>query len=481
MRNSFLISYLSVLPGEQINKLDLFLRSPYHNTRQDVLHLFQILVTNGVQSPENLPTKESIFEELYPHKAYSNLELNNTISHLMSAVRSFLAIEHFQNKTGAVNFHLLQALRDYHLDAHFERTWQKAHENHQLSPLRNATWYTAEYQLQNEWFKYRAIKERSWPANIEATTTALTKAFSLEITKWNGTTTAYTNNTGQVVSLPLAQPSIEYLESDQQEGAFYLFRQGSKILEKTSSAADFYEMRRLMEQYIQQISIEESREVYLSCINFCIRQINTGNKDFMKEAFKLYREGLERRALFDRENELPTNTYYNVHVLAHRVGEPEWAKTFLDTYQIYLPREERENFYKYNLAIYSFMLEDYKKVLDILMEVHFNEIILNLAVRTMILRAYFETREWNSLESLMASFSLFVRRHKELPAYRNHYLNLIKYTKKLLKLHTMSLAARKELLATVQKTAEIADKEWVLRKSPALTQMENLPKAEHKK
>jgi hypothetical protein len=468
LRNSFLVSYLSVLPAEQLERLKAFLQSPYHNTRQDIVQLYQILLDAGVQNTDALPPKEVLFEQLYPGKVYANLDFNNTIAQLLSAVRSFLAIEHFQSKPGAINAHLLQSLRDFHLDTHFERTWQKAHELHQLSPLRNALWYTTEYQLQNEWFKYKTMKERSWPANIEATTTALTKAFSLEITKWNSTTIAYTHNTGQVINLPLALPSMEFLQTNQAvSGAFQLFQQGSKILEKTASASDFQQMRHLMQQYIDQISVEESREVYLACVNFCIRQINMGNKDYMNEAFTLYREGLERRALLDRENELPTNTYYNVHVLAHRVGEPEWAKHFLDTYQVFLPRAERENFYKYNLAIYSFMLEDYQKVLDILIEVHFNEIILNLAVRTMILRAYFELREWNSLESLIASFSLFVRRHKELPAYRNHYLNLIKYTKKLLKLHTMSLTARQELLATVQKTAEIADKEWILRKIEA--------------
>jgi hypothetical protein len=84
-----------------------------------------------------------------------------------------------------------------------------------------------------------------------------------------------------------------------------------------------------------------------------------------------------------------------------------------------------------------------------------------------MLRAYFETKEYNSLESLMASFSLFVRRQKEPATIKARYLNLIKFTRKLLKINQLSLDRRKALLALARDTKALSDKEWVIRKLEA--------------
>jgi hypothetical protein len=464
MQNSFLLQHLEVLSATDLDKFEMFLKSPYYNSREDLIQLFRILKSANFDTETNAISKEDIFGLLYPDKLYSNLDLNNTITHLLKLVKIFLATEHFQKNPTSVANHLIQALRDYHLDEHFERTWQKTHDLHHELPLRNAQWYYTEYILQNEWFKYHSIKSRSWPKNIEIATAALTKGFALDMARWNRTVTTIKNTTQKEIHLPLAAPSLDYLETLPADGIYKLTKQSNLILEKTSVAAEYQEMRMLMKAHIEEISTEESRDFYLATINFCIQQINKGDKTYMHEAFKLYREGLESKALLDRENQISTNTFYNIHVLAHRVGERAWAKQFLDTYQAFLPRQLRENYYQYNLAIYNFMLGDYQKVLDILIEVRFNEIFLNVEVRTMMLRAYFETRAWNALDSLLASFSLFVRRHKELAAYRNHYLNLIKYTKKLLKINVLSIVKRQELLLEVQNTNALADKDWVIGK-----------------
>ena len=452
------------MTSSELECFENYLLSPYHNTRVDILHLFRLLRNEDFESGEDLTPKEVLFSRIYPKKIYSNLEMNNLVSYLTAEVRSFLALENWKSKPEQESIYLLHALRDHQLDHQFERNWQNLHERHQASRLRNASWFMFEYHLQNELFKYRTMKDRTWPENLQTTTDALTKAFALETMRWNSTAISQQNATGQSAVLPLAGASEAYLRENLNKGAFALFQQSDIILQKNSSPVHFAEMRSLMYSHINELSLEESREIYLSAINFCIRQINQGDRSYMNEAFTLYKEALESRALLDRGTILQTHTYYNVHVLAHRVGEREWAKTFLDKYQKYLPKAERNNFYQYNLAIYSFMLEDYPNVLGILVDVHFNELYLNLEVRLMMLRAYFETRQINSLESLLSSFSLFVRRHKELGANKDRYLNLIKFTRKLLKIHLISKSKRIELLNLARETKALSDKEWVVKK-----------------
>ncbi len=466
MKTSFLIQYLEALTDAERELFSRFLQSPYHNQRMDVVRLYQLLLPY-LAGEADLPSKESLYAEIYGGRTYANLEFNNTITYLTQCVRNFLCIERFQSEKGAQDYYLLQALRDHHLDHQFERQWQRAVEAHRALPERNAQWYLREYNFQNEWFKYKRIKTSVWPENLQATSDALTRACSLEVVRWGSTGQAWHQATGQQLSLPLLEAAQATLKPEPQLGAYELFAQTNRVLEPTSTVSDFDALRALMRNQIRLLSLEERREVYLAAINFCIRQINQGERSFMHQAMELYKEGLESKALLVRGNALQPHTYYNVHVLAHRVGEREWAKHFIDTYQAYLPKAERENFYQYNLAIYSFMLEDYKSVLGILLNVRFNELYLNLEVRTMMLRAYFETRELHSLQSLLASFSLFVRRHQELGHNKQRYLNLIKYTKHLLKLNTYSLARKRALLNEVIETKALSDKEWIVRKLEA--------------
>jgi hypothetical protein len=229
----------------------------------------------------------------------------------------------------------------------------------------------------NEYFKYRSVKDKYWCENIESVTTSLTTAIALETARWHHIGLALKVAVGKEIKLPLAPDCLQFLAQNAPEGSYLLLQHSLKLLDKNSTVADFVQMRDLMRQYLPTLAPDEAGEIYIAAINFCIRQINLGERSFMQEAFMLYQEGLESRALLVRGNMLPSPTYYNVHVLAHRCGERAWAIQFLDTYQAYLPKAERQNFYQYNLAIYSFMLEDYQAVLGRLLNVHFNEVYLN--------------------------------------------------------------------------------------------------------
>ena len=86
-----------------------------------------------------------------------------------------------------------------------------------------------------------------------------------------------------------------------------------------------------------------------------------------------------------------------------------------------------------------------------------------LSARQMLLRSYFELQEWQALDSLLKSFYSFLRRRHDIGYQRLMYLNLIKYTRKLM---TGPLPRRKaELLATrVRAEPYVAEREWLLEK-----------------
>ncbi len=201
----------------------------------------------------------------------------------------------------------------------------------------------------------------------------------------------------------------------------------------------------------------------MSAINFCIRRQNRGERAYAREAFELYRSALETGILLEN-GVLPKYTYNNIHMLAQVSGERDWARTFLDEYRNNLSPTERDNIYRYNLAVFHFRAGEHKKVLEVLREVEFSEVFINLDVRRMLLKSYYELEEWPALDSLLDSFKAYLRRQKGLGYHRESYLNLIRFSKKMVKSAGKRDGAQRRLAAQITAVDAVAEREWLLSK-----------------
>ena len=176
----------------------------------------------------------------------------------------------------------------------------------------------------------------------------------------------------------------------------------------------------------------------------------------------LYREAL-KRDLFIENNHLQKYTYNNIVRLACIAGEWEWAKDFLETYQSRLPEDERENIYKFNLASWHYLSGDYSRVPALLQTFEFSDRDTQLNARQMLLRSFFELKEWPALDSLLRSFYSFLRRRNDIGYQRISYLNLIKYTRKLM--NGPSNRKKATLLRNrIEKEQYVAERAWLLEK-----------------
>ena len=224
----------------------------------------------------------------------------------------------------------------------------------------------------------------------------------------------------------------------------------------------FQKLKNLITEHWQRFAINEMRDIYLLAINYCIKKLNNGQTEFIEEALDLYKVGLEKEILFENGN-LSRFTYNNALSLGLMSQQFEWSRDFLETYQKFLPAKKRKNIYLYNLTIYHFQKQEYHKVMDLLHQVQFRDVLYNLNARRMLLRSYFEMEEIDALESLLDSFQVFIRRRKDLGYHKENFKNLIKFVKKLL-LIGHDRKAKERLLKTIERTAAVVDKDWLLEK-----------------
>ncbi|MBK6995248.1 MAG: hypothetical protein IPH31_10090 [Lewinellaceae bacterium] len=144
----------------------------------------------------------------------------------------------------------------------------------------------------------------------------------------------------------------------------------------------------------------------------------------------------------------------------------EWAQNFVEEFKDHLPAESRQNTYSFNLArVYRFQ-KKYDQVLELLQNVEYEDIGVNMISKMMLLITHYERNDHEVLNSFIESFRVFLNRHKNIPQQRRlSYLNLLKYTRRLMRLKPGDKAAATKLREEVSREkATIVNHEWLLEK-----------------
>ena len=468
-----------VLTTKEVVRFGKFLQSPYFNRRSDVLALFHLLARHvsaglaaepaGTQSASTQLTKTAIFAQVYPDQAFDRVRFNHLLTFFTERLEHFLACEeleqdHFQH-------HLLRcrAFRQRGLLSHFDDNVRELARDHAAAPYRNAGWWLFEYQLQNELFARQVLHQRGGSQHaprVFAATQALSNFFLLENMRWSATARSIESLSGDAqLPVPLAA-EIHRVAADTTETdnpALALTYAGLQALSNPDDEPAFTRLKLLLRAHIGLFPPNEARDLYMTAINCAIRRHNRGGSAYTREAFDLYREALTAQLLTDN-GLLPKYTFINLLNLAQLVGEHAWARDFLEQGRELLPLNDRDNTYRYARAGYYFRRSEYPEVLALLREVDFSDAFIHLDARKMMIRSYYELGEWTALASLLDSFKAYLRRQKDLGYHRDSYLNLVKFTQKVIRVADKRAGARRKLALQIQAVEALAEREWLLEK-----------------
>ncbi|MCC6460481.1 MAG: hypothetical protein IT260_08425 [Saprospiraceae bacterium] len=465
MQDTLAFSLFSSLQSKEVVRFGKFLNSPYFNRRKDVLDLYSIFTHQSKKGTWDLE-REKLWHLLFPDQKYERTALNYLLNFFAERLEQFLAFEefladHFQN-------HLLRcrAFRRRGLLGHFDANARELAQRHQAAPYRNAGWWLFEYQLQNEIFARQAARRRGGGTNLAQTTEALANFFLLENIRWAATSRAQASLSREAPApIPLAEEALR-LAADTPAAlnpALALVHTGLQALNQPDDESCFLQLKELLQRHVGLFPPAEARDLYMTAVNFAIRRHNRGERRYTREAFDLYREALDK-GILPENGLLPAYTFINILNLAQLLGEHEWSRRFLDEGRALLAPAERDNTHRYGLAGYHVRRSEYEPVLTLLREVEFSDVFIQLDSRKMLLRSYFELGEWPALASLLDSFHAFLRRQKGLGYHRDSYLNLIKFTQKLMKTIGKRPAVRKRLAAQIGAAVAVAEREWLLEK-----------------
>jgi len=128
----------------------------------------------------------------------------------------------------------------------------------------------------------------------------------------------------------------------------------------------------------------------------------------LRELFDLYQAGLEQDAFLEN-GFLSRWTYKNIVTAGLILEEFEWVEGFIYKYESKLERKYRKDSFGYNLACLFYGKKQYDKAISQLQQVKFDDVLLNLNARNLLVKIYLELEEYEALDAHLNSFEVFIR------------------------------------------------------------------------
>jgi len=467
-----LIRLLQPLNGHQWNRLERFVASPYFNDKEELCSLLALLRASLQQSSSlKRLDKHYVWNGLFPEDTYNDLQLRRMSSDLIQLIYAFLSLEARGESPLAVNNDLLKVLIEH-------RAWKK----HFAGMVKKQEGILARRQrmsadLQYEAFRFRRLHHRFEEStrpkqvgldNLVDSDARLDRFYILEKLRNYADLVGYRSFYAKRAELHFPEALEAFIAGHEAleqplPRAYWLVVQ--MLTRGREGDTYFQQLRELIQEKRAHFPLKDLRTLYVHLYNYLvILKINPGESAGYKKLFELYQFALDGEILFVG-GKLQFQTYKNIVSTALHVKAFDWVEAFIQAYTPCLPQVHQKNALTYNLAKLHFHRGEYGQVIDQLRQVEYEDVVYALGSRLMLLKTYYELDEHLSLDSLLDSFRIYLRRSSKVAREtRRQYQNLIRFVKRLIALPPGKSRKLDALAVEVQDCKALAAKDWLLEK-----------------
>ncbi len=466
MQKSILWEVMRSLSRKEVRELNKWLQSPAHNQREDVVHLFEYLHKHHSGESGASIEKKRVWKAVFPGEVYDDARLRQAMFFLLKAIEEYLVFKHSTEDRAVYLSKLTQIYRSRKLDKAYRQVHRQGLDWLEEQPLRNGYYLLHRYFLELEEYNYRLPISQNAPVNLQESADALEKWFLAEKLRIACAMIAHRNVFQKIHYEPgLLQESLDYvLRKDLlKEPAIAAFYYAYMAITQPNDEQYFDRLENLIHTQFECFDHSEARVLYIAAINYCVPKINQGNADYARRAFLLYRSGLETEILL--ENGLVSRyTFGNAVGAALRIGEYGWAEQFIEQFQHHLDERERKSIVNFNRSRIYYEKGDYDNAQRLLTRFEYDDMLLNIIAKTMLLKIYYEQGEFEAFESLLESMRIYLQRKEALDATRKTaYKNMLRLMRKLLNWNPYSAPQTERLRALIESTHPVMEKDWLLK------------------
>jgi hypothetical protein len=465
MKSNYKLYHLiEVLTKSEIRQVRKMAISPFFLERTDVGRMFNFLVDEWLEG-KKLPEKETVFKHTFPHKKFNDLQLRGTMSDLVELIEEFLLIQNRRNNKIVTKLQLAKIYRNRKLEKSYLGTVKKTENLITIHPKRNAAYFQNVLDFQLEGMEFKIATKRSDDLKFQEISDTWDVLYLIQKLRHVCAQLSHQPIIKQDYDFGLLSDLVKTVEQKKyiEVPAIAMYYYCYRFLTEEFNLDFFQKFREQLTNYRHLFSKRELQDPYRLAINFCIRKLNRGDKFFLEEGLKLYKEGLAEGILLEN-NFLPRFSYNNMIALAIKLEEFDWVEKFIETSSDLLETKYRKSTISFNLARLEYARKNYGKAMLHLQGGEYKDLLNNLIAKSLLMKIYYELGEYDSLFSHLDSFQIFIRRREVSDFHRKNYMNAIRLVKKLVALPELDKEARKSLKKQIEEEEVLPEREWLLGK-----------------
>lgn len=469
MEGSHLISVLRTFSKKEVRECRKWLASPSHNTRNDVIDLFEYLVTNNHLDDEKFLGKDRVFKKIFPGEEFDDARFRQSMHFLTKALEEFLAYQELKEDEVAIQLALARVYRKRKLDRAFQKAMRETENLYEEAPYQDAHFLRNKYLIQQVQYEYQSEKKRTSQLNLQEVSDALDESYFSEKLRQSCFQLSHQAVYKAGYQIGLIEEVLKYIEEKglQRIPAIGIYYYILKAHSDKSNPVHFQKLKEQIEKHSHSFPLYNLRDIYILAINYCMGQVNLGDKTYLRELFELYKRGIETMALIDN-GLISQYTFKNVVTAGTSLKEFDWVKSFIENYQQFLDPAQRENFVHFTLAKLHFEKGDFDKAHRLLVHFDYDDILTNLHAKSMLIRMYYQEGELDALESLLESMRSYVARKKVIGYHKSIYSNLIRYTRRLVRVNPYDPKQITKLRNEIEMAQPLTERQWLLEQLEAL-------------
>ena len=469
MHHSRLLLLLKILRADELLKFRKYLASPYFNERPKALELFVILEKYHPDFTSNKLVKEKVWARLFPDEEYKDIKLRQLMSYTAGMAEDFLCQQRYEKLHTRKTTDLLQVLYERESDL-FELDWA-AHERGMDVPKgTEASEYLQRYDAIST---YNAHAEqvaqrqgRKLEVKLDEAARELDHVYVIEKLKLFGEMLNYRRILDDQSEILLMDEILQHITTTDYSHvpAIPIYHCIIRSIQEPGEDKHFVELKGWLAKHGASFQPSEARRLYGMAQNYCIRRINAGQEEYLRELLSIYQQLLATGLILEKGQLSPWD-FKNITSVALRLNETKWTEQFINKYIAYITEEHRDNALSYNMAKYHFQLKQYPKVLRMLQLVAYTDIFYNLDSRVTLLKTYYELDERDALLAFLDTFKTFLQRQRQVSKYHKEaYGLLIRYVKKLVSLPSGDRQRLQKFKNDMELENQLPDKTWLREK-----------------
>jgi hypothetical protein len=475
------ISILKTLSREENRKFKTFLASKYFSHNKNVSILFRELVKFYPTYVLTADDKNTIFSRIYKLKKYNDSTFRSLMHNLLHVLQDFIVIESLSKKHTDKRLLLLGVLYKRGEAEVFNKELNNLNDEFKDK--------TNELSADNLFIRYKlslfnynfeknskgiskGTDVSSQLVSIDNSNVVLTLFYLVEIIsdyvnkqiqfrKYN---TPIRSRQEIINSIDMDELS-KHLEKTQYSHVFKLYKNLYKLFKFFDEDGHFEKYKESLRQAIKKIDKDELTFHNKVLISYCILKKTSSRSQYFKEELWIVYSDLLSNELFlsDINQYMDTALFRSILFLGLELGFYERVKSFVNQYSTKVCPQESINMYNLGLAYYNYFISHTDKALDHLQKISMTDFIYKYDIKNLFVKIYMENGYYSSLESVLKSYTLFLRNDRVLnEESKRRFSTFIHYCNKFITLKELDKVEVSYLINKISKE-DVYAKDWLIK------------------